>query len=200
MTFAHTYFCSHLQRKDRNYFFHGVCKYIFWVLFYNFDHSRSNQKYISNSFCDWRAGQPIKLFIHFRIRFCDWSFNDRDKRTSTINKRDWSVKKFSCSLHTVIYDAHPWTSEGSYSRGENGQQMFSLALENGLRRVDCRPSRDFVNQYLKNYLQKNFAKIIILQRLCGIRRGGGGVRIQTPVPALACYACDRSEINSKFYT
>lgn len=100
----------------------------------------------------------------------------------------------------MIYDAHPWTSEGSYSRGENGQQMFSLALENGLRRVDCRPSRDFVNQYLKNYLQKNFAKIIILQRLCGIRRGGGGVRIQTPVPALACYACDRSEINSKFYT
>lgn len=45
---------------------------------------------------------------------------------------------------------------------------------NGLRRVDCRPSRDFVNQYLKNYLQKNFAKIIILQRLCGIRRGGRG--------------------------
>ena len=91
--------CTHvllfaLQRKDRNYFFHGVCKYIFWVLFYNFDHSRSNQKYISNSFCDWRAGQPIKLFIHFRIRFCDWSFNDRDKRTSTINKRDWSVKNF----------------------------------------------------------------------------------------------------------
>ena len=43
---------------------------------------------------------------------------------------------------------------------------------NGLRRVDCRPSRDFVNQYLKNYLQK-FRKNYYFTKAMWNKKGGG---------------------------